>query len=56
MGCIWQLFKGEGMRKPLDALKKRLRLPSPSMVVALVALFVALSGGAYAITQFKTPS
>jgi hypothetical protein len=39
--------------RPLDALKKRLRLPSPSMVIAVVALFVALSGGAYAITQIE---
>jgi hypothetical protein len=41
------------MRKPLHALKKRLRLPSPSMVIALVALFVAMGGGAYAITQVE---
>jgi hypothetical protein len=30
---------------------KFLRRPSPAMVVAMVALFVALSGGAYATTQ-----
>lgn len=39
------------MRKPLDALKQRLGPPSPSMVLASVAVFVALGGGAYAATQ-----
>jgi hypothetical protein len=37
-------MEGEGMRKRL------LRLPSPAMVVALVALFVALTGSAAAVT------
>jgi hypothetical protein len=41
------------MRKPLNALKRRLRLPSPGMVVAMVALFVGLGGGAYAATQIN---
>jgi hypothetical protein len=41
------------MRKPLDALKKRLGPPSPSMVLATVAVFVALGGGAYAATQIN---
>jgi hypothetical protein len=41
------------MRKPLNALKRRLRLPSPGMVVATVALFVGLGGGAYAATQIN---
>jgi hypothetical protein len=36
---------------PRDVLKKRLRLPSANMVVALAALFLAASGGAYAATQ-----
>jgi len=39
------------MRKPLNALRKRLGPPSPSMVVASVALFAALGGGAYAASQ-----
>ena len=41
------------MRKPLNALKRRLRPPSPSMIVAAVAVFVALGGGAYAATQIN---
>jgi hypothetical protein len=41
------------MRKPLDALKKRLRPPSASMVLAGLAVFVALGGGAYAATQIN---
>jgi hypothetical protein len=41
------------MRKPLDALKRRLRLPSPSMVVAVAAVFIALGGGAYAASQIN---
>jgi hypothetical protein len=41
------------MRKPLNAPKRRLRLPSPGMVVAMVALFVGLGGGAYAATQIN---
>lgn len=32
-------------------MQKRLRLPSPSMIVALVALFVALGGTSYALTK-----
>ena len=32
--------------KPFDALKGRLKRPSASMVVATVALFVAMGGGA----------
>ena len=39
------------MRRSLDALKRR--RPSASMVVAMVALFVALGGGAYAATQIN---
>jgi len=34
--------------KPFDALRRRLRWPSASMVVAAVALFIAIGGGAYA--------
>jgi hypothetical protein len=34
-----------------DAVKRRLKPPSASMVVALMALFVALGGGAYAASQ-----
>jgi hypothetical protein len=41
------------MRKPLNALKRRLRLPSPSMVVATVAVFIVLGGGAYAASQIN---
>ena len=41
------------MRKPLDALKKRLRPPSASMVLAAGAVFIALGGGAYAATQIN---
>jgi hypothetical protein len=38
---------------PRDVSKKRLRLPSPSMVVAIAALVLAVSGGAYAATQIN---
>ena len=41
------------MRKPLDALKRRLRLPTPSMVLATAAVFIALGGGAYAANQIN---
>jgi hypothetical protein len=34
--------------KPFDALKRRPRRPSASMVVACLALFLAIGGGAYA--------
>ncbi len=36
------------MKTPFTALRRRLRRPSPSMIVAMAALFVALGGGAYA--------
>jgi hypothetical protein len=36
-----------------DAIKRRLKRPSASMVVAVVALFFALGGGAYAVTQIN---
>ena len=39
------------MRRSLDALK--MKRPSASMAVAMVALFVALGGGAYAATQIN---
>src|ERR671918_1951296 len=32
-----------------NPMKRRLRAPSPSMVVALIALFVSLGGSAYAV-------
>ena len=35
---------------------KRLRLPSPSMIVAVAALFVALGGAGYAATQRVDPT
>ena len=41
------LGKGEGMRKLFG------RRPSPAFVIAVIALFVALGGGAYAITLGK---
>ena len=41
------------MQIPRDVSKKRLRLPSPSMVVAIAALVLAVSGGAYAATQIN---
>ena len=47
------------MRKPSSALRssaRRLRRPSPAMAVALVALFVALSGGAYAAVTLPAHS
>ncbi len=34
--------------KAFNALRGRLKRPSASMIIALVALFVALGGGAYA--------
>jgi hypothetical protein len=37
----------------LDILRKLLRWPSPSMVVAVVALFLAASGGAYAVSRIN---
>ena len=36
-----------------DALKGHLHRPSASMVVAVVAVFIALGGGAYAATQIN---
>ena len=39
------------MQIPRDVSKKRLRTPSPSMVVAIAAVVLAASGGAYAATQ-----
>ncbi len=47
------------MRKPSSVLRssaRRLRRPSPAMAVALVALFVALSGGAYAAATLPAHS
>jgi hypothetical protein len=47
------------MRKPSSVLRssaRRLRRPSPAMAVALVALFVALSGGAYAAVTLPAHS
>jgi hypothetical protein len=41
------------MRKPLYALKRRLMPPSPSMVLAVAAVFIALGGGAYAANQIN---
>jgi len=41
------------MRNPFDALKLRPKWPSASMVVAALALFVGLGGGAYAATQIN---
>jgi hypothetical protein len=41
------------VEKSLDALKRRLKRPSASMVVAVLALFLAMSGGAYAVTQIN---
>ena len=41
------------MKKFLDASKRR--RPSPSMVVAILATFFALGGGAYAVTQVSSP-
>jgi hypothetical protein len=38
------------MRKEVKNMKRTSRLPSPALVVSLVALFVALSGGAAAAT------
>jgi hypothetical protein len=39
--------------KPFEALKGRRKRPSASMVVAVLALFLAMSGGAYAVTQIN---
>lgn len=36
--------------------RRRLRLPSPSMMVALIALFVALGGTSYAVTKLPNNS
>lgn len=36
-----------------DVLRRRLRPPSPSMIVALAALVLALTGGAYAASQIN---
>src|SRR5256714_5557515 len=47
-GGIPTANKGGGAMKPFDALRRRLRWPSASMVVAAVALFIAIGGGAYA--------
>jgi hypothetical protein len=44
------------VEKSLDARKRRLRRPSASMVVAVLALFLAISGGAYAVTQINGAS
>jgi len=33
-----------------SAVKRRLKTPSPSLAISLVALFVALGGTAYAVT------
>ena len=33
--------------------KKRLRLPSPAIMIAIVALVVGLGGGAYAAKKIK---
>ena len=47
------------MRKPKSVVRGsvgRLRRPSPAMAVALVALFVALSGGAYAAVALPAHS
>jgi hypothetical protein len=41
------------VKNPCDALKRRLRRPSAGMVVAVLALFLAMSGGAYAVTQIN---
>jgi hypothetical protein len=41
------------MKNPFDAWKVRPKRPSASMVVACVALFVGLGGGAYAATQIN---
>src|SRR5581483_8599661 len=41
------------MRNPFDAWKVRPKRPSASMVVACLALFVGLGGGAYAATQIN---
>ncbi len=41
------------VEKSLDARKRRLKKPSASMVVAVVAVFIALGGGAYAATQIN---
>lgn len=41
------------MKKSLNARGRRLKRPSASMVVAILALFLALSGGAYAVTQIN---
>jgi hypothetical protein len=38
---------------PRNVFRGRLRRPSPSMVVAIVALVVGISGGAYAATQIN---
>src|ERR1700751_4692410 len=37
-------------------MKRRLRAPSPALVIALVALFVALGGTTYAATSLPTNS
>jgi hypothetical protein len=36
------------VKTPFNSLRRRLKRPSPSMIVAMAALFVALGGGAYA--------
>ena len=36
-----------------DAIKGRVRLPSPAMAVAFIALFAAIAGGAYAAGQIN---
>ena len=41
------------MRKHLDALRRRLRPPSASLVLAAAAVFIVLGGGAYAATQIN---
>ncbi len=41
------------MRVPHDVRKRRPMLPSASMAVAIAALFLAVSGGAYAVTQIN---
>ena len=49
-GDTWRRFVVE---KSLDARKRRLKRPSASMAVAVLALFLAMSGGAYAVTQIN---
>jgi hypothetical protein len=43
------------VRNVLDAPKRRPRRPSAATIVSIVALFFALGGGAYAVTQVSSP-